>query len=227
MNETRVVVTAVRAEVLMGFRLASRHTVARTAAGWALGLSVLARVAGGPLPPGRVVGLAVAFGGLLGAAAGPRLMVRGGPLETLRWASLPGGAVVLARVLGAVGFAGVVVAIVTALLSASGLTVAVTAAAVGHAGLVTGLAAGLAPRFGCSTTTALLTAFVGAGVAHEGYRVVVGVPHWVGALTPPGALLADAVAGRPASVVLLGCWFLVAGVALANAGRMPDTRAVR
>lgn len=219
-----VVATAVRAEVLMGFRLASRHAVARTAAGWALGLSVLARVAGGPLPPERVVGLAVAFGGLLGAAAGPRLMVRGGPLETLRWASLPGGAVALARVVGGMGFAAAVVAVVAAFLSDSGLTMAVTAAAVGHVGLVTALAAGLAPRFGCSTTTGLLTVLVGAGVAHEGYRAMVGAPHWVGVLTPPGALLADAVAGRSASAVLLGCWFLVAGAALANAGRLPGTR---
>jgi hypothetical protein len=219
-----MVVLAAQAEVLLGFRLASRHAAARTAAGWALGLAVLARVAGGPLSADRMVGLAVAFGGLLGAAAGPRLLVRGGPLETLRWAWLPGGAVALARVVGAVNFAALIVVAVTAILSDSGLSVPVIAAAVGHAGLVTALAAGLAPRFGCSTTTGLLISLVGAGVAYQGYWVAVGAAPWGGVLTPPGALLAGAAAGIPIHPGLLGCWVVIAGAALGNAGRLPDAR---
>jgi len=218
---------ALQAETLLGFRLASRHGPARTAAGWAAGLAVLAHVVGGPVPPDRLLTAAVAFGGLLGATAGPRLLIRGGPLETLRWALLPGAVVALARVLGAVGFAGGATAMVVVILSESAPALGAVAAGVAHAGLVAALAAGLAPRVGCSATTGLLILFVAAGIAHESYPAVTGAPAWVGALTPPGVLLESAVAGVPGSAVRLCGWFVIAAAALANTRRYPDMRAAR
>jgi hypothetical protein len=219
--------TALQVEALLGFRLASRHAPARTAAGWAAGLAVLARVVGGPVPPDRLLTAAVAFGGLLGATAGPRLLIRGGPLETLRWAFLPGVGVALARVLGAVAFAGGATAVVVVILGESTPAVGALGAGVVHAGLVAALAAGLAPRVGCSATTGLLTLFVAAGIARESYPAVTGAPAWVGALTPPGVLLENAVAGVPGTALRLCGWMVIAAAALANTRRVPDMRGAR
>jgi hypothetical protein len=227
MQSTWTVGTALWAEALLGFRLASRHEPARTAAGWAAGLAVLARIVGGPVPPDRLLTAAVAFGGLLGATAGPRLLIRGGPLETLRWAFLPGAVVALARVLGTVAFAGGATTVVVVILGDSAPAMGALGAGVVHAGLVAALAAGLAPRVGCSATTGLLTLFVAAGIAHESYPAVTGAPTWIGALTPPGVLLEDAVAGIPGTAVRLCGWLVLAATALANTRRVPGMRADR
>jgi hypothetical protein len=219
--------TAVHAETSLGFRLASRHGPARTAAGWAIGLAVFTRVVGGPAAPERLLAVAVAFGGLLGAAAGPRLVVRGGPLETLRWASLPTSVVVLARVLGAVAFAGVTTTVVTLVLGESALPIGAVVAAAGHAGLLAALAAGLAPRVGCAATTGLLSLLVAAGIVYEHYPITTEVPAWVHALTPPGVLLQNAAAGAAGGGAPLWCWFAMAAAGLVNIGRVSATRRYR
>jgi hypothetical protein len=175
-------------------------------------LSALARVLGGTVAGDRLVSTGIALAGLVAAAAGPRLLVRGGPQETLDWTALPRPLATLTRLVSAVGVACAIAATaVLALGGRPGFPGGAALMAVCHATVIAGLSAGLAPRVGCSPATVLVVLLVAAG-AWGG-----GAPGAVPAASPlpPGVAavwLASGPDGR-AALTLLG-WGVVASLAL-------------
>jgi hypothetical protein len=187
--------------------------VARWALAWTVGLAGTVRALSGS-GADRSAPVVVALAGLLAAAVVPPVFVRGGPLETLRWTRGYLVPACLARLHGALA---------VALLGAAGAGVAlgggvavsppVVGAALLHAALVGALAAGLAPRAGCTLSTACMVLVVaaGAGAAELG-----GAPPVPPLVAPPGALAVRLLVGGEGRAALAG-WMLLGAVGVWSA----------
>jgi ABC-type multidrug transport system ATPase subunit len=213
--------------MVLGGRLAARHAVSRTAFGWAVVLAALTRILAGPSP--EAVGPMLAgLAGLLGAAAGPRPFVRGGPFESLRWVGIPPTAAAAARVAGTVAFASLGAAAAGfALAGPAALDPRALTGATLHAAVVGGLAAALAPGVGCQAATVLPLLLVAAGAAAPYGRDVIGTGP-PAALAPPGVLVARLFEGRivgPAAGI--GLWLTLAALGVTALGRRVSRRRSR
>jgi hypothetical protein len=175
-----------------------------------VGLSALTRALGGPLPDDRIASAGVALAGLVAAAAGPRLLVRGGPHESLGWTCLARPIAVMARLAAAAAVSVLVAAAAVVALGAPLLPAGPDGlAAAGHAVVIAGLAGGLAPRIGCSPATVLTALLVAAGALGDGAP-----PPPVVLLPPPGFAVLELTrsGGLPAAAAIVG-WVVLAGVA--------------
>ncbi|HEX9633128.1 MAG TPA: hypothetical protein VGA02_11765 [Gemmatimonadales bacterium] len=211
---------ALRAEVVLGVRLAARHPVSRAAVGWTIGLAALTRILAGP-PPGAVTPAFVALAGLLAAAAGPRPFVRGGPFESFRWVGIRPTLAAAARVAGAAAFSCLgAAAAAVALAGTAALRPGAVAAAALHAAVIGAVAATLAPAWGCATATVLplLLVAAGAGAPYAAHVLEGGPP--VVPFAPPGQLIVNlADGGGPTVVPQLAVWLGLAALGVAGLGR--------
>jgi len=211
---------ALPAEVVLGWRLAVRHAVSRAAVGWAVGLTALTRAVAGPSPE-AVAPVFVGLAGLIGAAAGPRAFVRGGPFESFRWLGIAPAAAVVGRLAGTVAFscfgAGVAAVLVA---GPSALSLPILAGGAVHAAAIAAFAATLAPGFGCTAGTVLplLLVAVGAGAPYSTFVLEAGPP--VVPLPPPGMLIIGVLEGRlGAHGPALGAWLALAAAGAAGLAR--------
>ena len=212
---------ALRAEVALGLRLTIRHPLPRTALGWAVGLAALIRVLGGSPPERSIAPAVIALAGLLGAAAGPRAFVRGGPFESLRWGAVIPGFAAAGRLAGAVLVAGLgAITAGFALGGSAALGLDILVGAATHAAVIGALGAALAPAWGCTTATVLPVLLVAAGVTAP--DLIGGPEPRLGAvpLPPPGVLVMGVLQGRGGvDAVRLALWVGLALLGIAGLGR--------
>lgn len=221
----RATLAALQADLVFGGRLAARHPASRAAFGWAIVLAALLRILAGP--SAEAVGpVLVGLAGLLGAAAGPRSFVRGGPLESLRWIGIHPAAAAAARLAGAVAFSCLgAAAAAVAVAGPAAFELRVLVAAAAHATVIGGLAATLAPGFGCQIATVLplLLVAAGAGAPFSTYVIEAGPP--LVPLPPPGMLIVGMLEGRlGAHAPRLVPWVVLVVLGVAGLGRRVGRR---